>query len=235
MRCPRCGCNNMDDVQTCWRCGLRLTSHPNASSSTSLPSSAGELPSISSYDAGRPPHELEVRSQARSMPTSSRVTSLWQILFPPEETIVGTVVAVEPVHEEPRERNWLRLAVAISLLLGLILLLFGALLSYGLFLAIAFIFLLILLFKFIRPGGIFQAFFLFHFLNPFHRSEHIPVQYFRVRDRQQGEYIVRMKGRLEGHIMPGDEVEVRGQFHDGILHLRDGRNLRTRSLLKVHP
>jgi hypothetical protein len=164
--------------------------------------------------------------------------SLWQALFPCQEEIAGTIIAVEPLREERRQRTWRRFALLCLLVISLLILpliLLQSLFIHSVLLAIAVVLLLIMLFKFISPGRIFQALLLSRFLWPREHDGRVPVQYFRLRDGHQEEYIVRMGGRLQGHIMPGDEVALQGNFRDGIFEMKGGTNLRTRSLLRVRP
>jgi len=227
MRCTRCGCNNREEQQICWRCGLELLSN------SSLQDTATELPTVASSTPGVLPHRAREQLAERPSQLQPR-TGIWQALFPRREQLAGTIIAVEPVHEERRQRNWHRFAflgllAIVALALPLILFTFSALL------AIVVVVLCIILFKFISPGRILQGLLLVRFLWPGQNDNRVPVQYFRVRDGQQREYIARIGGRLRGHIMPGDEVILEGNFRNGIFEMKEGTNLRTGSLLEVRP
>jgi hypothetical protein len=153
------------------------------------------------------------------------------MFFSLQQELAGTVIAVEPVHEERRQRNWRRFAF-LGMLVIIALTLPFILLTISVLLAIVLIVLGIALLKFISPGKILQGLLLFRFLWQGHQDNRVPVQYFRLRDgAQREEYIVRIRGRLQGHIMPGDEVSLRGAFRDGIFEMKSGTNLRTRSFL----
>jgi len=227
MRCPRCGCNNREEQQNCWRCGFELLSD------SALEATVTELPAVASATPGTVSHGTRERLVPRPAPSVAR-RSLWQTLFPCREEIAGTIIAVEPVREERRQRNWRRFAF-LGLLAIVALALPFILLTFSPLLVIVVVVLCILLFKFISPGRILQSLLLFRFLWPGQHDNRVPVQYFRVRDGQQREYIVRIGGRLRGHVMPGDDVILEGNFQNGIFEMKEGTNLRTGSLLQVRP
>ena len=225
MRCPRCGCNNRDERETCWRCGFELPSNLN------WPDTAENWPIMDPATAGGLlPGARRELAQQQAAP--ERRSAFWQALFTRRDMITGTVIAVEPVHEERTQRSWRRFA-----LLGLLAMFALALplifLSFSVLLAIAVVAMGLLLFKVISPGRIFEAFLLFRFLRPGQFDNRSPVQYLRLRDGQQREYVVRIEGYLRGHIMPGDEVVLEGNFRDGIFEMKEGTNLRTGSQLRV--
>jgi hypothetical protein len=227
MRCPRCGCNNREEQQTCWRCGFELLSN------SSLQDTATWLPAVASSTPSTLPRRAREQLAERPSQLQPR-TGLWQALFPRREQITGIIIAVEPVREERRQRNWHRFAFLGLLAIAALALPF-ILLSFSALLVIVVVVLCILLFKFISPGRILQSLLFFRLLWPGQHDNRIPVQYFRVRDSQQREYIVRIGGRLRGHIMPGDEVILEGNFQHGIFEMQEGTNLRTGSLLEVRP
>jgi hypothetical protein len=227
MRCPRCGCNNREEQQTCWRCGSELLSD------SALEVTVTELPTVAPATPSTVSHDTRERLEPRPAPSVAR-RSLWQTLFPCREEIAGTIIAVEPVREERRQRSWHRFAFLGLLAIAALALPF-ILLSFSALLIIVVVVLCILLFKFISPGRILQSLLFFRLLWPRQHDNRVPVQYFRMRDGQQREYIVRIGGRLRGHIMPGDEVILEGNFQHGIFEMKEGTNLRTRSLLEVRP
>ena len=149
--------------------------------------------------------------------------------------LVGTVIAADQVYYENPDFSWARTLNRLLLLvefLGLPLLLLWWLLAYaGPLSLILGVLGLFLLFKFLSPHNLFAMLGIFHLLNPFRRESRVaqvPVQYFRVRDSSQREYIVMRKGHLlSGNLMPGDEVALWGSLRRGTLHLQRGMNLRT--------
>lgn len=230
MRCPRCGFNNRNEQQACLRCGFQLQLAQSAQdSATDLPVS---IPLNPDDDNHITREQLEVRP---SPPRTRR--SLWEALFPRLEQIAGTVIAVEPVHEERRNRNWSRIisgCLVTVLLLALPLILLRYLAIHSLLIAVVIVLLFIILIKFFSFGRILKGLFFLRLLWPRQQDDRVPVRYLRLRNGYQGEYIVRIRGRLDGHLMPGDEVSLQGNFRDGIFEMKSGTNLRTGSSFSVH-
>lgn len=244
MRCPRCGFHNPEGAQSCGRCHRELG-----------PTAFTRLQPFEPISASGYADEFELqsslqRSEAGPMavpqPAGGLVLralgalGLWRR----EPDLVGTVIAAEPLYYEPPDFDGIRLLNRLLLIvefLGLPFLMLWALLKFaGPFSFILGLLGLYLFFKFLSPSNLFALLGIFHFLSPARaREEQVPVQYFRVRDCAEREYIVRRKGRpgrsLEGHLMPGDEVALWGHWQGGILHLRSGLNLRTRAQITVPP
>ena len=229
MRCPRCGCNNREEQQVCWRCGFGLLpGSPTQTAPIEVPAVHLARPGVVHCDTRDP-------VTARPLRLTSR-RSLWQTLFPPLQELAGTIIHVEPVREERRQRNWGRLAsgcLLVVLLLALPLILLRYVFLNSLLLAVGIVLLCIVLFKFIPFAGIFKGLLLLRFLWPRQHDDRVPVQYLRLRDGYQSEHIVRIRGRLQGHIMPGDEIALQGHVRDGVFEMRRGMNLRTGSSFTV--
>lgn len=228
MRCPRCGGNNREGQRSCWRCGLDLLRARPAENT------ATEPPAAPSSAAGMVSHVAIQRPTARPALPARR--SFWDMIFPVPVEVAGTVIAVEPVREERRQRNWGRLltgCLVAFLLLVLPLIFLRYLLVQSLLLAVGVVLLVIIMIKFISPGRVLKGFLLLRFLWPRQHDDRVAVQYLRLRDGFQREHIVRIRGRLQGHIMPGDELSLQGTARQGIFEMRRGMNLRTGSSLSV--
>lgn len=131
-----------------------------------------------------------------------------------ESQINGTVTSIDHASHEPSEWNWFLIVLLLPL--------------FGIFLLPLFI--LWRMFSSRSSTGS-LTFFALGYLQ--RGKKEVPVQYFRVRDGQNIEHLIRRKGYLVGHVMPGDRVEVQGRIREGVLYLSRGRNVTTGSSLTV--
>jgi hypothetical protein len=152
----------------------------------------------------------------------------------------GRVIAAEPVIHEQPDFDWCKFATRLLWFLLLVvspfILLHTVLVHLGalqvVFAIIGFLFLL----RFFSPTSIFSLIQLNMFLNPLrrHEAEQIPVRYFRVRDSHEREWIVRMKGQIDGgNIAPDDLISAWGKWRSGALALSRAYNHRTQSYVFV--
>jgi len=132
---------------------------------------------------------------------------------PQEYQLNGTVTHVDQAGHEPADWSWHRPRIVL------------------LFLWVVGIYLFVKEILNSRSSSSGLSFFLFGYW--LRGKKEVPVQYFRVRDHLEREHLVRRKGYLDGHVMPGDNVELWGRLRDGILYLSRGTNLTTGASLTV--
>jgi hypothetical protein len=246
MRCPQCGFRNPRARERCSRCGEQLQLSPAPSSPSTIEPEADDAPnlhleseSIPNLDGSAPfgplagPSSLPVASG--STPTLTTPVPLLQRRAPQLE---GTVIAADPPHHEPPDfdlaRTLNRVLLFVEFLVLPVALLWGLLNFFGPFSFVLGILGIYLLFKFISPLNLLAMVGIFRMFNPArHQDEQIPVQYVRLRDRTEREHIVRCKGHLRGHLMPGDEVALWGRWRRGLFEMSGGVNRRTGAQLSV--
>ena len=152
----------------------------------------------------------------------------------------GRVIAAEPVIHEQPDFDWCKLTTRLLWFLLLVvspfILLRTVLVHLGalpvVFAIIGFLFLL----RFFSPTNILSLLHLQMLLNPLRRNEadQVPVRYFRVRDSHEREWIVRMKGQIDGgNIAPDDLISAWGKWRSGALALSRAYNHRTQSFIFV--
>jgi hypothetical protein len=154
--------------------------------------------------------------------------------------VSGRVIAAEPVIHEQPDFDWCKLATRLLWFLLLVvspfILLRTVLVHLGalpvVLAVIGFLFLL----RFFSPTNILSLLHLHMLLNPLRRNEaeQVPVRYFRVRDSHEREWIVRMKGQIDGgNIAPDDLISAWGKWRSGALALSRAYNHRTQSYVFV--
>jgi len=242
MRCMDCGRLNDANEYTCGFCGATLrsdraafSSPPNGNTRASdqprlpqFPDSTMSSP-FSFYGALTRPAQGQIPAQA--LTEDKRVASA---------ELSGRVIAAEPVIHEKPDFDWCKFATRLLWFLLLVvspfILLRAVLVHLGALPVIFAIFGFLFLLKFISPTNIFSLIQLNMFLNPLrrHEAEQIPVRYFRVRDSHEREWIVRMKGQIDGgNIAPDDIISAWGKWRSGALALSRAYNHRTQSFVFV--
>lgn len=212
MHCLQCGCNHQNIVGVCWRCGAELPRRRQTATETvDTAMTEGSSPAIiasatpSTLIPAHPTQPIDSAAPRRSPAVSPAR----------RRRISGTVIMVEQIREEKPDRRWWRI-------LGRVCLALVVLSALPLLLVLC-------IFRIISFSGMFNTVFL---VNMTRRDPAESTQYFRVREGLNREYIVRRKGRLEGHIMSGDEVELQGKFKKGVFHMKQGINIRAGASLK---
>lgn len=147
------------------------------------------------------------------------------------------MIAAEPPYHEPPDFDLPgtlnRALLFFEFLVMPILLLWGLLAFFGPFSFVLGILGLYFFLRFLSPSNLFAVLGIYRMLNPTRQDEQVPVQYFRLRDRQEREHLVRRKGVLQGHLMPGDDVALWGRWRRGLFRMSGGMNLRTGARLAV--
>jgi hypothetical protein len=243
IRCMDCGRKNAARESTCEFCGATLRS--NQQSFTDLPGNngAGTLPSLPpplSPDSavstpfpftGPLTRPLSAENSTSAQIEDQRVASA---------ELNGRVIAADPVLHEQPDFDWCRMATRLLWFLLLVvspfILLRTVLVQLGalpvVFAVVGFLFLL----RFFSPTSMLSLLQLHMILNPLRRleAEQVPVRYFRVRDAHEREWIVRMKGQVNGgNIAPDDLISAWGKWRGGTLSLSRGYNHRTQSHVLV--
>ncbi|MCX6925397.1 MAG: hypothetical protein NT154_19635 [Verrucomicrobia bacterium] len=154
----------------------------------------------------------------------------------------GHVIIAEPAYQERADFDWYRLFTRILwfslLVVSPIIILRGLLVQFGALPALlAFIGVLFLL-RFLTPTNLFMLLQLSWLLNPAGRreAELVPVRYFRVRQEDDSEVLVRMKGIVaHGNISQDDRVSLWGNWRRGNFQAQRGFNHRTESWVELRP
>jgi hypothetical protein len=154
--------------------------------------------------------------------------------------IKGTVISVEPPYMGHPDFSWIGLLLKLSLLILAVIIIGPVIIGIIIGLMVT-----LLMFSFVFPRGTSHTtgcltgmlrqmvgFFLTRkLLGP---KPDVPVRDVRLRDTSGQEHLVRIKGDIvRGNMNVGDEVEVEGFNRGGTLLLSRGRNIRTRSEIKV--
>jgi len=146
--------------------------------------------------------------------------------------LAGTVIAVEPPYMAKPETDWRRILFKLAMGILLLPVILGVVIS-ALIIGLAFSFLGIGSSK-LFSGLASQMVGYFLTGKLFGPKEQVPVRDIRLRDASEQEHLVRIRGELvAGNVNVGDEVEVEGFDRRGTLMLRRGKNLRTRSEIRV--
>lgn len=230
VRCPECGLKTPSDASSCEICSAALPQHlVAAGSNVPVPSGAAE------------PWPWEVPDTTASAIHRPRAVAPPAITSPPRNPslhgdLVGRVILMEAPYQEKPDFDWckfstkalwfLLLVASPILLLHVVLTKLGAL---PLILAVVGVFFLL---RFITPSNLFALWRLHAVLTPFKRQdqEMVPVRYLRVRDDNEDEWTVRMKGNMcLGNVSPDDLVSLWGYWRGGTLFVKRGYNHRTRS------
>jgi hypothetical protein len=154
--------------------------------------------------------------------------------------VSGRVIAAEPVIHEQPDFDWCKLTTRLLWFLLLVvspfILLRTVLVHLGALPVVLAIIGFLFLLRFFSPTNILSLLHLHMLLNPLRRNEaeQVPVRYFRVRDSHEREWIVRMKGQIDGgNIAPDDLISAWGKWRSGALALSRAYNHRTQSYVFV--
>lgn len=234
-----CGRRNDADASACGFCGATLSSNHTSSAIPSsdgqrtsnlahLPQFADSTTSVAFSPPGaltRPPQEQHTRNEERRVASAE---------------LSGRVITAEPVIHEQPDFDWCKLATRLLWFLLLVvspfILLRTVLVHLGALPVILAIVGFLFLLKFFSPTNILSLLHLHMLLNPLRRNEaeQVPVRYFRVRDSHEREWIVRMKGQIDGgNIAPDDLISAWGKWRSGALVLSRAYNHRTQSYVFV--
>ena len=152
----------------------------------------------------------------------------------------GRVIAAEPVGHEQPDFDWCKLVTRLLWFLLLVvspfILIRTVLVHLGALPVIVAVVGFVFLLRFITPSNIFSLIQLNMLLNPLRRTEaeQVSVRYFRVRDDQEREWVVRMKGQVNGgNIATDDLISAWGRWGSGTLSLSRAYNHRTQSYVFV--
>ena len=237
-----CGRNNDASESVCGFCGAALRSNQESFAGLPNNNSAGARSSL-------PPPLFSDRAVSPSFPFSgplARSSSGQDASGQGEDKRVasaelsGRVIAAEPVVHEQPDFDWCKLVTRLLWFLLLVVspfvLLRAVLVHLGalpvVFAIVGFLFLL----RFFSPTNILSLLHLQMLLNPLRRNEaeQIPIRYFRVRDAHEREWVVRMKGQINGgNIAPDDLISAWGRWRSGTLSLSRAYNHRTQSYVAV--
>lgn len=242
IRCMDCGRRNDANEYACGFCGATLRS--NHASSASPPDGntrTSDQPRLPQFADSTMPAPFSF-SGALARPAQGQIPAPVhnEDKRVASAELSGRVIAAEPVIHERPDFDWcklttrllwfLLLVVSPFVLLRTVLVHWGAL--PAVFAIIGFLFLL----RFFSPTNMFSLIQLNMLLNPLRRNEaeQVPVRYFRVRDSHEREWIVRMKGQIDGgNIAPDDLISAWGKWRSGALALSRAYNHRTQSFVFV--
>lgn len=236
-----CGRKNDANESVCEFCGATLRSSQESLANLPGSNGAGTRPSP-------PPPLFSDSTVSPAFPFSGQLirSSAEQDLTPSEDKRVasaelsGRVITAEPVVHEQPDFDWCKLTTRLLWFLLLVVspfvLLRTVLVHLGalpvVFAIVAFLFLL----RFFSPTNILSLLHLHMLLNPLRRNEaeQVPVRYFRVRDAHEREWVVRMKGQVNGgNIAPDDLISAWGRWRSGTLSLTRAFNHRTQSYASI--
>lgn len=242
IRCMDCGRRNTASESACGFCGATLRSNHASSINTSgdnrrtsnlprLPQFADStVPSPFSF-AGALGRQAQGQISAQVHNEDRRVANA---------EVSGRVIAAEPVIHEQPDFDWCKLATRLLWFLLLVvspfILLRTVLVHLGALPVVLAIVGFLFLLRFFSPTNILSLLHLHMLLNPLRRNEaeQVPVRYFRVRDSHEREWIVRMKGQIDGgNIAPDDLISAWGKWRSGALALTRAYNHRTQSFVFV--
>lgn len=245
VRCTECGQSNSVEALNCGTCGSLLPMFASASDADApalvprgkaISASQATDPQpwswlVAPKDTGQP--QFPLTAPPASAPQMSKALEL-------QGDLVGRVILVEPSCQEKPDFDWYRFLTKLLWFLLLIaspfLLLHAILVKIGALPAILAVIGMIYLLRFITPSNMFCLLQLHAILSPFrrHETEMVPVRYFRVRDDDEAEWMVRMKGNISlGNISADDLVSLWGRWRGGTLFVKHGYNHRTRSRVQL--
>jgi hypothetical protein len=154
--------------------------------------------------------------------------------------LIGRVIMMEPPHQEKPDFDWCKFVTKLLWFLLLaafpFLLLHAVLVKLGALPALLAVAAMIYLLRFITPSNLLSMLYLNAALNPLRRreTELVPVRYLRIRDDDEVEWMVRVKGNFEhGNLSTDDLVSLWGRWRGGTLFVRRGYNHRTRSRIGI--
>ncbi|MEI8043859.1 MAG: zinc ribbon domain-containing protein [Verrucomicrobiota bacterium] len=244
VRCPECGLNNPSSVSSCETCGTMLPlfaaaaapdtpvgatwNDGSAAPQTGMQSWPWDIPAIGAPIINKP--------SSRGLPAAPepRADST------PKCDLTGRVIMMEPPHQERLDFDWYRFFTKLMWLVLLVaspfLLLHALLVKLGALPALLAVAGMIYLLRFITPSNLLSMVYMNAALNPLRRQERemVPVRYFRVRDDDELEWMVRAKGNFRlGNISTDDLVSLWGRWRGGTLFVTRGYNHRTRSRIGI--
>ena len=145
----------------------------------------------------------------------------------------GTVISVDPMYEEPPDRDFAKFGLDVFALLTLTPIIIIAFVAYLLLSVPLRIIRLNRLISPLNPLGLFGLL-AFLGIGRGRNDNRVPVRNFRIRDQYGNEYQVRMKGYLVvGNIMPADRVSIWGKWKKGTFIFKRAYNYRIRSDVKI--
>jgi len=221
MRCFQCGHELPPNAMRCPFCGALVTTRITEGQRQ------GAVP--------------EIATQYRGMAALSTLPSTDAVsvdaprggFLAGQPDVVGTVIATEAPYYERPDIRWLTVmhrVLLIAELVGIPILLLRSWLAFaGAISLIAGFAVLFVLFHYLMPMNILSILGIFRILNPRgDQTRQVLVRYFRIRQRDGTEQIVRAKGSFRGaNLMPGDDIALWGVMRRGTLYLRHASNLRT--------
>lgn len=244
VRCMDCGRRNDASERVCTFCGATLHLDQASLADGLQQPTAGRRPSLAGlpvFSEGAVPtpfpfsgtlaHPAQVAATARVQQQDARTA---------KAELSGRVIAAEPAIHEPPDFDWCKLVTRLLWFLLLVvspfILLRTVLVHLGMLPVVLAIFGFLFLLRFLTPTNVLSLLHLHLLLNPLRRGEadQVPVRYFRVRDDTEREWIVRMKGQIEGgNISPDDVISAWGKWRSGALALSCAYNHRTQSYVFV--
>ena len=145
----------------------------------------------------------------------------------------GTVISVDPMYEEPPDRDFAKFGLDVFALLTLTPIIIIAFVAYLLLSVPLRIIRLNRLISPLNPLGLFGLL-AFLGIGRGKNDNRVPVRNFRIRDQYGNEYQVRMKGYLVvGNIMPADRLSIWGKWKKGTFIFKRAYNYRIRSDVKI--
>ncbi len=242
IRCMDCGRRNAASESACGFCGATLRS--NHASSTNSPDDnrrTSNLPRLPQFADSTIPSPFSFAG-ALDRPAQGQIPA--QVHNEDRRVanaeLSGRVIAAEPVIHEQPDFDWCKLTTRLLWFLLLVvspfILLRTVLVHLGALPVVLAIIGFLFLLRFFSPTNILSLLHLHMLLNPLRRNEaeQVPVRYFRVRDSHEREWIVRMKGQIDGgNIAPDDLISAWGKWRSGALALSRAYNHRTQSYVFV--
>jgi hypothetical protein len=237
-----CGRRNAASESACGFCGATLRS--NHASSTNSPDDnrrTSNLPRLPQFADSTIPSPFSFAG-ALDRPAQGQIPA--QVHNEDRRVanaeLSGRVIAAEPVIHEQPDFDWCKLTTRLLWFLLLVvspfILLRTVLVHLGALPVVLAIIGFLFLLRFFSPTNILSLLHLHMLLNPLRRNEaeQVPVRYFRVRDSHEREWIVRMKGQIDGgNIAPDDLISAWGKWRSGALALSRAYNHRTQSYVFV--
>lgn len=246
VRCSACGTSNTADAGDCVVCQAPLSWFAQGAfdNQPAAPSSHQQaLAPVAACDSGAwawqesaPGGQLPSRQSQRCAAAPATAPKVPKL----PGDLVGRVILVEPPYQERPDFDWFQLFTKILWLMLLVaspfLLLYGLLVFGGVLPAILALLAMGYLVRFLKPANLLPLLHLHAILSPSRRSEieTVPVRNLRVRDDDDVEWMVRMKGQITlGNVATDDLVSLWGRWRGGTLSVTHGYNHRTRSDIQV--
>lgn len=245
VRCPACGLKNPSSLSSCETCGALLPLFVAAAPQTTTTASAWNSESAPAEPAGVQRWPWDV--PALGNPTINKPCDHTLPASPEPQTksiprgeLTGRVILMESPHQERLDFDWYRFSTKLMWFMLLVaspfLFLHAILVKLGALPALLAVAGMIYLLRFITPSNLLSMLYMNAALNPLRRQERdmVPVRYFRVRDDEEREWMVRVKGNFRlGNISTDDLVSLWGRWRGGTLFVKRGYNYRTRSHIGI--